>query len=47
MCSVGGIRPVLPGKSLQHKLENSRSNYNIYVHSNIYIVVPLISEILV
>ena len=42
MYSVGGIRPVLSGKSLQHVLENSRSN----CRSNIY-VAPLISVILV
>ena len=42
MCSVGGIRPVLSGKSLQHVLENSRSS----CRSNIYIA-PLISEKLV
>ena len=42
MCSVGGIRPVLSGKSLQHVLENSRSS----CRSNIY-AAPLISEILV
>ena len=42
MCSVGGIRPVLSGKSLQHVLENSRSS----CRSNIY-AASLISEILI
>ena len=42
MCSVGGIRSVLSGKSLQHVLENSRSN----CRSNMY-VAPLISVIVV
>ena len=42
MYSVGGIKPVLSGKSLQHVLENSRRN----CRNNIY-VTPLISVILV
>ena len=42
MCSVGGIKPVLSGKSLQHVFENSLRN----CRNNIY-VTPLISVILV
>ena len=42
MSSVGGIRPILSGKSLQHVLENPRSSCTV----NKY-VAPLILEILV
>ena len=42
MCSMGGIRPVLLRKSLQHVLDNSQSS----CRSNVYFA-PLISVILV
>ena len=42
MCSVGGIRPVLLRKSLQHVLDNSQSS----CRSNVYFA-PSISVIFV
>ena len=42
MCLMGGIRPVLSRKTLQHVLGNSRSS----CRSNVF-VLPLISAILV